>query len=440
MTILRRDGYSTLPAPQKSEWVYDTPGPPHPARVPKPSPTSFAGELRPHTVPPNTSSFLSPLDTGARPLTPQISHSLPTEKKFSPARAPLSGCSASRGTPFPAEQGTCYHIPPSFLRPHSEAQNTKPNIYDIPQGHRGALGPESELKKAPGGSEMPLELNPSWIPKQAAGPGPELDGVSVSSSDSRASVFSSCSSMSTESSSSSGPEELVWEHPVDLSEARETVTVLQQRVTGSVSNLLLFVSRKWRFRDHLEANLTAIRSAADHIQETLREFLDFAQGLRRVVSCHFPDSHLQVRIRDQLQTIANSYQSLLEAKNTLESFNWSLDLLATDQVPQNPDDLERFVTVARLLPEDIKRFTSMIIANGKLLFKQNCTQEENSTPGTECVQQNRTPQKHTPCLPEGKDTPQRCSPLEELQATMYSSEMVTGKCLPNAHCQVSASS
>lgn len=287
---------------------------------------------------------------------------------------------------------------------------------------------------------MPQELKPSWIPKQAAGPGPELDGVSVSSSDSRASVFSSCSSMSTESSSSSGPEELAWELPVDLNEARETVTVLQQRVTGSVSNLLLFVSRKWRFRDHLEANLPAIRSAADHIQETLREFLDFAQGLRRAVACHLPDSHLQARIRDQLQTIVNAYQSLLEAKNTLESFNWSLDLLATEQAPQNPDDLERFVTVARLLPEDIKRFTSMIIANGKLLFKQNCAPEENSTPGTECVQQNRTPQKHTPCLPERKDTPPRCSPLEELQATMYSSELVTRKCLPNAHCQVSASS
>lgn len=241
--------------------------------------------------------------------------------------------------------------------------------------------------------------------------------------------------MSTESSSSSGPEELAWEFPVDLSEARETVTVLQQRVTGAVSSLLLFVSRKWRFRDHLEANLTAIRSAVDHIQETLREFLDFAQGLRRAVACHLPDSHLQARIRDQLQIINNAYQILLEAKSTLESFNWSLDLLATDQPPKNPDDLERFVTVARLLPEDIKRFTSMIIANGKLLFKPNCTREESSTPGTECMQQTCTPQKHTPCLLEGKNTPQRCAPLEELPATLYPSELATGKCLPNAHCQ-----
>jgi hypothetical protein len=29
-----------------------------------------------------------------------------------------------------------------------------------------------------------------------------------------------------------------------------------------------------------------------------------------------------------------------------------------------------------MVPEDVKRFTSIVIANGKLLFKQNCEKEE----------------------------------------------------------------
>lgn len=49
---------------------------------------------------------------------------------------------------------------------------------------------------------------------------------------------------------------------------------------------------------------------------------------------------------------------------------WPLNTLCQDpgQV-QTPDQLERFVMVARTVPEDVKRLVSIINANGKLLFK-----------------------------------------------------------------------
>ena len=49
---------------------------------------------------------------------------------------------------------------------------------------------------------------------------------------------------------------------------------------------------------------------------------------------------------------------------------WPLNTLCQDpgQV-QTPDQLDRFVMVARTIPEDVKRLVSIIIANGKLLFR-----------------------------------------------------------------------
>ena len=273
------------------------------------------------------------------------------------------------------DEGVSYKVPSSFLIPRVEQQNTKPNIYDIPKARPRDPQSGKELGKANMPSENSSDHNSSWLPSQAASLSPEPDSSSVSSSDSRASILSSCSSTSTDSSSSSFSEESARELPLDLDLARETVTVLQHKVANSVGGLMLFVSRKWRFRDSLEANIDAIRRAADRTEESLREFLDFAQGVCGT-TCNLTNSNLQARIRDQLQTISNSYQILLETKESLESCDWSLEVLVTDKIQNSPDDLERFVQVARMVPEDVKRFASIIIANGRLLFKPNCEKED----------------------------------------------------------------
>lgn len=334
---------------------------------------------------------------------------------------------------FPLDESVSYKVPSSFLIPRVEQQNTTPNIYDVPRAMPDVPQAGKELGKAGGPSENSVDHSSSWFCSRAASLSPEPDSISVSSSDSRASVLSSCSSTSTDSSSSSFSEEAAKELPLDLDSAKETVTALQHKVASSVSSLMHFVSRKWRFRDSLEANIDAIRRATDRIEESLREFLDFAHGVRGTAG-NLTDSNLQTKIRDQLQTIANAYQILLETKERLESCGWSLEVLATDKVQNSPDDLERFVLVARTVPEDIKRFASIVIANGRLLFKSNCEKEEpvQWTPNAEfkLARRIQLPQK------EGESY-QRKAPFQKQRASEQPPELIE-KNKTNACGQVSA--
>ncbi|XP_003806199.1 cas scaffolding protein family member 4 isoform X2 [Pan paniscus] len=419
VTTLRGGGYSTLPNPQKSEWIYDTPVSPGKASVRNTPLTSFAEESRPHALPICSSTFHNPPSGRSRSLTPQLNNNVPMQKKLSLPEIPSYGFLVPRGT-FPLDEDVSYKVPSSFLIPRVEQQNTKPNIYDIPKAMSSVSQAGKELEKAKEVSENSAGHNSSWFSRRTTSPSPEPDRLSGSSSDSRASVVSSCSTTSTDDSSSSSSEESAKELSLDLDVAKETVMALQHKVVSSVAGLMLFVSRKWRFRDYLEANIDAIHRSTDHIEESVREFLDFARGVHGT-ACNLTDSNLQNRIRDQMQTISNSYRILLETKESLDNCNWPLEVLVTDSVQNSPDDLERFVMVARMLPEDIKRFASIVIANGRLLFKRNCEKEETVqlTPNAEfkCEKYIQPPQRET-------ESHQRSTPSTKQREDEHSSELL----------------
>ncbi|XP_045384825.1 cas scaffolding protein family member 4 isoform X1 [Lemur catta] len=421
MSALKGGGHNTLPNPQKSEWIYDTPVSLGRANVRNTSLASSAEDSGLHAVPGSGSPFHNPPSSRDRSLTPQLN--VPMQKKLSLPEIPSYGFPAHRDT-VPLDEGVSYKVPSSFLIPRVEQQNTKPNIYDIPKAMLSVPLAGKDLGKANEVSENSMGCSSPCFSRQTASLSPEEDRLSVSSSDSRASVVSSCSSTSTDSSSSSSSEESAKELSLDLNLAKGTVRALQHKVVSSTAGLLLFVSRKWRFRDHLEANIDAIRRAADHIEESVREFLDFARGVRGA-SCNLTDSNLQTRIQDQLQTISNSYRILLETKESLDNCNWSLQVLVTDKVQNSPDDLERFVLVARMIPEDIKRFASIVIANGRLLFKQNYETESKCE---KCIQ---PPQREI-------ESYQRSTPFTKQRENEHSPELLKknrtnacGQRLPN---------
>ncbi|KAM5305950.1 cas scaffolding protein family member 4 isoform 2-T2 [Glossophaga mutica] len=372
---LRKACYKTLPNPQKSEWIYDTPVSPEKAEVRNASLTGSADQAGPHALPRQMTSFHCPLKSRARSLTPHLSENAPTQKQLSLPETPAHCVPAPMGT-TPSGEGVGYRVPPSFLIPRVEQQNTKPNIYDIPKARPSASPAAKELEKGNGASENAGDGSRSWAPRQTTWLCPELDRLSVNSADSRVSVVSSCSSTATE-----------------------------------------------------------------HIEESLREFLDFAHGVCGA-ACHLSDSNLQAKIRNQLQTIQSSYQTLLETKETLDGCNWSLEVLVTDKAQNSPDDLERFVMVARMVPEDIKRFASMVIANGRLLFKQN-SEKEDAAPLTlsagpklaRCVQR---PQREV-------ESYQRSTPISEQRESGLLPELLEknrtnsrGKKLPNVKEEVKA--
>ncbi|XP_011721093.2 cas scaffolding protein family member 4 isoform X3 [Macaca nemestrina] len=419
VTTLRKGGYGTLPSPQKSEWVYDTPVSPGKASVRNTPLPTFAEESRPHTLPSSGSTFHNPPSGRARSLTPQLNTNVPMQKKLGLPEILSYGFLVPRDT-FPLDEDAGYKVPSSFLIPQVEQQSTKPNIYDTPKAISSVSQAGKELAKAKEVSENPTGHRSSWFSRRTASRSPELDRLSGSSSDSRASVVSSCSTTSTDSSSSSSSEESAKELSLDLDVAKETVRSLQHKVVSSVAGLMLFVSRKWRFRDYLEANIDAIHRSTEHIEESVREFLDFARGVHGT-ACNLTDSNLQNRIRDQMQTISNSYRILLETKESLDNRNWPLEVLVTDNVQNSPDDLERFVMVARMLPEDIKRFASIVIANGRLLFKRNCEKEDTVqlTPNAEfkcdkCIQ---PPQRET-------ESHQKSTPSTKQREDEHSSELL----------------
>ncbi|XP_019492708.1 PREDICTED: cas scaffolding protein family member 4 [Hipposideros armiger] len=379
MVALRRACYNTLPNPEKSEWIYDTPVSTEKADVRNAPLTSFVEASGPHEPPRYISSLHSPLNSTARSLAPHLQKNVPGQEKLSLPEIP------SYSFPTPRDKGVNYRVPSSFLIPRVEEQNTTPNIYDIPKAVPVVPQAVTAPGKANGACENCTDCNPSWLSRQVTSASPEPDRLSINSSDSRVSVVSSCSFTSTDSSSSSCSEESAKELSWDLDLAKGIVTALQHKVTSAISGLMLFVSRNWRSRDYLEANIGAIHRATNHIEESLREFLDFARGVCGT-TCNLTHSNFQARVRDQLHTISNSYQILLETKESLDRCNWSLETLVTDKVQDSPDDLETFVMVARVVPEDIKRFASIIIANGRLLFKQNCDKEETVqlTPNAKC--------------------------------------------------------
>uniref|UniRef100_A0A8C3QSC7 Cas scaffold protein family member 4 n=1 Tax=Cyanoderma ruficeps TaxID=181631 RepID=A0A8C3QSC7_9PASS len=251
------------------------------------------------------------------------------------------------------EKQVLYDIPPARYKAPATATEAKagnPQLYDIPPTQRKLTHPEIPLYDVPSSRDLLLlphngsSENVYDIPK----------GLPSAGVDSR-------------------------KIKMELEAAIETLTWLQHGVSSSIASLMIFVSSKWRLQEHLEKSLEEIHRAVDHIKVSLGEFLAFAQALKGNAS-KLTDSNLQARIKKQLEILMNSYEILTETREALNSCSWSLEALVLKKPQNNPDDLDRFVMVARTIPEDIKRFVSIVIANGKLLFRKDEKEQEKKQP------------------------------------------------------------
>uniref|UniRef100_A0A8C3RN61 Cas scaffolding protein family member 4 n=1 Tax=Chelydra serpentina TaxID=8475 RepID=A0A8C3RN61_CHESE len=370
--------YNTLPNPRKSEWTYDIPVSPEKMGLKKdPSDRSLEKQVL-YDIPParygSSLQNVPPTNIKSKSVNPQMYDVPPTQRKLTFPDIPRYNVPSSRNMLLLQQNGN-YHVPPSFLTPRVEQQNSEENVYDIPKVLPTALQRRKGTEKTSSFGNHTYNIPPQ-LSKDAK---LEQDRLSVSSVDSRTSTLSTSSSTSAESSSMSSSEEPAKEIKLELDLAIETLTKLQHSVSSSVASLMIFVSSKWRFQEHLETNLEEIHRAIDHIKESLGEFLDFAQAIKVNASCVI-DNNLQTRITTQLKILTDSFQILVETREALNNCNWSLEVLVIKKPQNNPDDLDRFVMVARTIPDDIKRFVSIIIANGKLLFKKNLNGQETKSP------------------------------------------------------------
>ncbi|XP_065501772.1 cas scaffolding protein family member 4 isoform X2 [Caloenas nicobarica] len=362
--------YNTLPNPRKSEWIYDIPVSPEKTGL-KQNPSSYSSENQVlYDVPPARYKALT-TNTEAKVVNPQLYDIPPTQRKLTLPEIRLYDVPSSRDILLLPQNSSC-DVPLGLLAPKAENPTSEENVYDIPKGLPTTVQSKKEMEKTSNSSGDPASSAPPQLSRDAK---LEQDRLSVSSVDSRSSTLSTSSNSSAESFSTSSSEEPVKEIKLDLEVAIEMLTRLQHSVSSSVASLMIFVSSKWRLQEHLEKSIEEIHRAVDHIKVSLGEFLAFAQVVK-VNAFYLTDNKLQTRIKKQLEILINSFKILTETREALNSCNWSLEALVLRKPQNNPDDLDRFVMVARTVPDDIKRFVSIIIANGKLLFRKNEKEQE----------------------------------------------------------------
>ncbi|XP_066481682.1 cas scaffolding protein family member 4 [Tiliqua scincoides] len=379
--------YNTMPNLRKSEWIYDVPVSPEKAGL-KQSPRNHSSNKHMfYDVPPRRFDSgmqnIPPITTEGKSVILQAYDVPPVQRKLTAPELPLYDVPSTHDV-LSLHQNGNYDVPQAVLSSRIEKEDHQ-TLYDIPKG----MSVPSLQKE---GTEKHSHNSGDTFPQCLIKDG-KLDHsrLSVSSVDSRTSMISTSSSSSMESScsassssssssisSSSGPlpsEEPTKKTTMELDLAIGTLTKLQHSVSSSIASLMIFVSSKWRYQEYLKGNIEEIHRAVDHIESSLADFLSFARTIEGNATW-LSDCKLQARIKKQLNILTDSFQMLVETREALNNCKWSLEVLVIKKPPNNPDDLDRFVMVARTIPDDIKRFVSIIIANGKLLFRNSCKEKE----------------------------------------------------------------
>ncbi|XP_056404029.1 cas scaffolding protein family member 4 isoform X1 [Hyla sarda] len=351
--------YNTLPNPRKSDWIYNIPL--------SPERNNLKGDCRKISIDRGMVYDVPPTRYGpvhSNSASSQIYDVPPQQSKLSDNQS-LYDVPASRDTSVMQQNGSLRKGSSTFGIQRIEHVDSRENVYDIPRGSSAGSPPKSEVGSLSYNDRI-YDVPPP-LPRNSK---PSLhDRLSVSSSESCTSTLSTSSNASTESFTTSVLDERPTQVTLEPEVAIKKITELQERVSSSIASLMIFVSSKWRLQENMEANLGDIHRAVDSIISSLEKFIDFAQGIK-VNASNLTDTNIQMRINTQLQTLTDSFQTLSRNQEAINLCHWSLQALVMDKPHMTPDDLDQFVMVARTIPDDIKRFVSIIIANGKLLFKK----------------------------------------------------------------------
>ncbi|XP_053171449.1 cas scaffolding protein family member 4 [Scomber japonicus] len=368
-------GYSTLPNPCKSEWIYDVPVS---SEKQKSTPQGIC-----NTVTSNASMQLyDTLPSSARPI--QRGSPIPSlydipkpcslDIQSPPKVLPRIPIYDKPPTQKPTEESV-YAVPPKEEQPsrvHSdplgehiplECRGDSSNAHELPRVRllrmRNFLSCTT-FRDLPGiGESLVQEDNERGRTQRlSAGNSQRISTASSSST-------SSCDSLAL---SSSSPEPL-REVTLSQDEACRSLLHLQEAICRAVPKLMEYVSSRWRTKEHLEKHLEQIKEASEGIACSVTSFLNFALDVKGNAR-RLTDANLQTRLYKQLSIVEDSGVILQQTVSALNMAGWPLNTLCQDpgQV-QTPDQLERFVMVARTVPEDVKRLVSIINANGKLLFR-----------------------------------------------------------------------
>uniref|UniRef100_A0A674H482 Breast cancer anti-estrogen resistance protein 1 n=1 Tax=Taeniopygia guttata TaxID=59729 RepID=A0A674H482_TAEGU len=281
--------------------------------------------------------------------------------------------------------------PESVLLPGGMPQTQ--SVYDIPTNHQNhflgqQIAPEKDVYDTPRGIAFPgqqtgLSENPIAEGREGVYdvPPPILqdnkglqdvtDGMNRLSFSSTGSTRSNMSTSSTTSKDSSHSASTAQDKRLilDPDTAIERLYRLQQMVEAAVSHLTAFITPDWRSYGYMEKHVNEIHAAVDKVEQSLLEYLQFAKGSAANAS-YLSEFSLLNKMRREVQRLEDSHQILTQTSHDLNSYSWSLNVLAVNRVQNKCDDLDRFIMVARTVPDDAKQLTTTISVNAELLFKQ----------------------------------------------------------------------
>lgn len=364
-------GYSTLPNPCKTEWIYDVPMGLE-KQCPSQStydtlPSKLIGRQLYDTLP----LRIWPEETGSP--TPSL-YDIPKPSSFDLVSPPKVLPRLPIYDKPPTQRPTDSLPPPS--------KESLPRVVSDPPGDhiplecRGDSSIVHELKRGRLHQMTKFLAHTSFLELKGSGGSLVQDDdelgrslrLSIAESQ-RISTASSSSTSSCDSLALSCSPEPLREVTLSQNEACCRLLDLQESVCMAVPRLMEFVSSQWRSKDHLEKHLEEIKDAAEGVACSLTCFLSFALDSKGNAK-RLTDMNLQTRLCKQLSIVEDSGVILQQTLSALNMASWPLDTLCQDpgQV-QIPDQLERFVMVARTVPEDVKRLVSIINANSKLLFR-----------------------------------------------------------------------
>ncbi|XP_012589592.1 PREDICTED: enhancer of filamentation 1 isoform X2 [Condylura cristata] len=273
---------------------------------------------------------------------------------------------AAEQAPRKHQNNSLKHLPPQL----GQAASSQNDAYDIPRGVQFLEPPAEICEKTNHVERNGVYDVPLHNPADAKGSQDMVDGInrlSFSSTGSTRSNMSTSSTTSKESSLSASPSQdkrLL----LDPDTAIEKLQRLQQTLELGVSSLMALVTTDWRTYRYMERHINEIRSLVDKVELSLKDYLHFAKGAVANASC-LPELSLHNKMKRELQRVEDSHQILSQTSHDLNECNWSLNILAINKPQNKCDDLDRFVMVAKTIPDDTKQLTTTINTNTEALFR-----------------------------------------------------------------------
>ncbi|XP_050540750.1 breast cancer anti-estrogen resistance protein 1 [Daktulosphaira vitifoliae] len=174
---------------------------------------------------------------------------------------------------------------------------------------------------------------------------------------------------------------------LNLNSALDYLDKLTIDICSTTSRLLGFASPNWRTQKNLEINIPAIKLTSINLKNGLHKLVEFSEGCLGN-SLNAPDKGISVKLHPLIINLIKICKIINCSINSLDYLGWIPNVLSRDsQVDNNysEDALDKLISCAKLLTDDIRQITSFIKGNSTLLFRKGLIFSQENDRHYECI-------------------------------------------------------